>query len=118
EANGGSPSTAPTNYPIVIWMPNDGAASVGGALSWTPDSAHWQVPQTPFPGPGLVFVVVNGMRSVALSASVESLEQGEACVSGGQCKSSYCADGVCCKDACAGECMQCSAGGECKQKAN
>ncbi|MBK9263491.1 MAG: hypothetical protein IPM54_27255 [Polyangiaceae bacterium] len=33
---------------------------------------------------------------------------GTACVSGGQCASSYCIDGVCCENACTGTCMACT----------
>jgi hypothetical protein len=44
---------------------------------------------------------------------IKKKEAGLTCTTAPECESGFCADGICCTSACAGQCMACSAAGTC-----
>ncbi|MBW2535136.1 MAG: hypothetical protein JRI55_26825, partial [Deltaproteobacteria bacterium] len=108
ESSGGSLPSA-TNHPVAMWMPLRGAPSHGRVLEgWTDTELRWQVPATSYAGPGLLFIAVNGVRSVGVSATITQAQVGVPCPGDGACNSGYCTDGVCCEDRCDAPCQACS----------
>lgn len=109
EASSGKTNASATNHPIAVWMPlTGGVAAVGSIRAWNDTAATWEVPSTPFPGLGLLYIVTNGVYSHPRFVSIVSVEQGAPCSSDGACPSGYCVDGVCCDSPCAATCTGCS----------
>ena len=109
EASGSGVTSSPTNYPISLWMPIDGAPRLGALAPWSPTSATWTIPATPYPGPGMLFLVANGIRSIGAPATIRPAGQGIPCAGwAGACASGHCVDGVCCDGLCNGMCEACT----------
>lgn len=104
----GSMWSSPTNYPVAMWMPFVGAPSFGTITDWTDAQATWTVPATAYPGPGLLFVTVNGIRSNGKVVFIAPADAGTPCENDGACASGFCVDDVCCESACDAPCMSCS----------
>jgi len=100
---------SPTNHPVVLWMPLEGAPAHGQVVEFTDQTLRWRVPATGYAGPGLLFVIVNGIASKGIAATLEQVDTGLPCPSSGACKSGFCRDGVCCATDCGGGCEACSA---------
>jgi hypothetical protein len=100
---------SPTNHPVALWMPVAGVPMVGRLAPWSGAAATWTPPSTPYPGLGLLFVTVNGIRSAGRLVQVERAGSGVPCVGPGACASGHCASGVCCDSACDGLCETCRA---------
>jgi hypothetical protein len=107
EASGGR-SPSPTDHPVAMWMPIEGAPAFGTLTVWSPDAATWTMPATGYPGPGLLFVATNGIMSAAAPVAASLAPNGTACTDGSVCSSGLCVDGVCCDLACDGPCEACS----------
>lgn len=108
EASGGWAKSS-TNYPVPLWMPLEGPPVHGTLRDWTDTEATWIVPSTSHPGPGLLFIAVNGIQSVGVSVTVGRTPLGADCTASGACETGHCADGVCCDQACDGSCVACTA---------
>ncbi len=110
EGSSGTTAASATNAPVPVWMPAVGGWPVTGSfLKWSTDSATWEVPNTAFPGFGLLFYAVHGELHPLGPVFIEGANNGHACTLGGECDSGYCVDGVCCESACDGACLSCSA---------
>lgn len=108
EGNGGN-QNSPTNAPIAVWMPLEGAPSYGTIVDWTDTTATWKVPGTSYPGPGLLFVVVNSIWSEGVAVTLTRAPLGATCPGDGACLSGFCTDGVCCDERCDEPCYACTA---------
>ncbi len=118
EANGGSPTSSATNHPVAIWMPREGTPSMGGIMNFGSGEVTWKVPASAFPGPGSLFVVVNGLAASGLHSVLLPAPNGHGCEVGAQCASGHCVDDVCCDTACEGSCKACSGAGTCVNTAS
>jgi uncharacterized repeat protein (TIGR01451 family) len=56
-------------------------------------------------------VVLQGLETDYAVAGVFRLVDGNACQAGGDCRTGYCVDGVCCNEACNGQCEACDLSG-------
>jgi MYXO-CTERM domain-containing protein len=108
EGSNGATNASATNFPVFVWLPWEGLPSYGGARDWTRDASSWRVPATHYPGPGLLFAYVNGLRSRAVAITVQPQVDGRPCEVGAQCASGHCADGVCCDSPCQERCEACA----------
>ncbi|NUP06334.1 MAG: PEGA domain-containing protein [Polyangiaceae bacterium] len=110
EASGGATNASASNYPIGLWQSDLHGTVVEGTIEeFTDGSATWTVPATSYTGSGRLRVVVNGVLSNALPVSVEPAVSAAPCTFGADCASGFCADGVCCNEACDGSCDGCTA---------
>ncbi len=82
DFGGGTSSSAASNQPIVVWMPEAGGAVLGGVAAWSPTTAAWTAPYGGLVGRGLLFMSVGG----ALSPGIEvRVLPGPACSSNLDC---------------------------------
>jgi hypothetical protein len=92
-----------------VWLPNSGPPELGTFTKWSATSADWRVPPPRYPGPGLLFAVTNGVRSIGRRVVLPPAVDGIGCTTHGQCASGHCVDGVCCDTPCVDLCSACSA---------
>ena len=109
-SEGGGSEFAPAhgNHPIARWLPFEGGMDKNSVAPWTPDGGTWTA-ETRYPGPGLLFLVTNGIPSRAVQVAIRAGVAGAACLSDASCASAFCADGICCDARCDGGCEACSA---------
>jgi MYXO-CTERM domain-containing protein len=88
EASGDASEASPTDRPTVVWLPAQGGTPMLGQLGvWSFGATSWTAPSTAFSGPGLLFVVTNGVPSVGVPMVVGN----------GTCQSNHeCGDGLVC----------------------
>jgi len=111
ENSGGGTQASATNQPVAMWVPIlDGWPVTGTFTEWSEDHATWRVPRVALPGLGILGYVRSGTLHPLRLVRVNELGDGDACLQGSECASSYCIDGVCCDRACDGTCEACSAG--------
>ena len=111
DASSGNGRSDGSNHPVALWLPVEGAPSLSAITQWDDGAGVWTVPVTAYPGPGLLFVVVNGIRSHGLATTITPAPLGTACgVSKSACSSGFCVDGFCCDEPCDGPCLACSVG--------
>jgi hypothetical protein len=108
EASSGATNASPTNHPVFAWLPWEGPPSYGGARDWSSSASTWDVPATHYPGPGLLFAFVNGIRSPGVPLTLQPQKDGLPCETESQCASGHCVDSVCCESACGELCFACS----------
>ena len=119
EASGGRQSTSSTNHPVAYWMPlGGGTPSLGGVTQWSSTQGLYAPPLTPYPGPGLLFFITNGIRSAGRMVTVEPAPLSQPCSSGSECASGFCSNSVCCNALCDGDCEECNPEGACVEKAD
>jgi len=82
DFGGGTSSSAASNQPIAVWMPEGGGAVVGGVAAWSPTTAVWTAPYGSLVGRGLLFVRVGGALSPGIDVRVMP---GPACSSNLDC---------------------------------
>jgi uncharacterized protein (TIGR03382 family) len=105
----------PTSVPLAFFMPNEGGGPVFGTVQggWTDTTLSWKVPRTAHPGPGWLYVVVDGVPSVGTHATLAGIAQAQPCDSDAECQSGFCVGNgtkrVCCNTACSGGCESCLA---------
>jgi len=101
--------------PLVFFIPTEGGGPVFGAVQggWTDTTLAWKAPQTSYPGPGWIHVVVDGVPSVGVFVTLAGVPNATPCDSDSECVSGYCVGTVgsriCCDSACAGGCESCFA---------
>lgn len=100
-------------HPLVFFMPSEGGGPVFGDVLGNADDASlsFRAPHTPYPGPGWLHVVVDGVPSKGRFVTLVAAETGSACASGSECASGHCVGNierkVCCERACGGGCESC-----------
>ncbi|HEX8796149.1 MAG TPA: kelch repeat-containing protein [Polyangiaceae bacterium] len=105
----------PLSVPLVFFMPSEGGGPIFGAVGggWTDTMLTWKVPQTSYPGPGWVHVVVDGVPSAGVFVTLAGSPNATPCDSDSECINGHCVGTtgarVCCNSACSGGCESCFA---------
>lgn len=95
------PYVSPTNLPVALWVPFQGAPVIGSMVDWSDTQADWIPRSSAFAGPGLLFAARSGqLSSNALPVSVGLGPNGVTCDADTACESGFCSDGVCCNERC------------------
>jgi hypothetical protein len=109
EASGGTTSQSAASFPQMAWVPLVHPGVLRGRVtSWSETGATWAPPITPIVGPGILFPATFAGVGPGRLVRLDPAALGTPCTTGYDCATNYCADNVCCDQACGTVCMACT----------
>jgi hypothetical protein len=127
SARSGHAAATLANGRVLVTGGRDGAGPIASAEMYDPALDRWlsagsmteareRLTATPLPNGNVLIAGGSKAGGVALSSAelYQPLLLGAMCSASSDCLSGFCADGVCCKEECAGPCDKCDSDGACK----
>jgi hypothetical protein len=111
SASGGVGFGADADLPVVTLMSASGNAPIFVAPTAFHDTGMVVPTPAAATGSALLSVFVAGIPSVPVPVHVTGGQQGDPCTGSLECRSGFCADGVCCNEACTEPCRSCNQAG-------